>query len=190
MLIILVGDTMKKILLTIMSIFLLSACSLSNNPSSKVEAYLNQYNNLSDNVKLDLESKVASENLSDENKKVYKDLLTKQYKNMKYETKDKTINADEATVKVKITVIDYFKAQKESDDYLKENPSEFYDENQIFSDELFNTYKLKKMDEVKDTVDYDITINLNKVDGQWKLESPDRIILEKIHGLYDYTSDN
>ena len=77
MLIILVGDTMKKILLTIMSIFLLSACSLSNNPSSKVEAYLNQYNNLSDNVKLDLESKVASENLSDENKKVYKDLLTK-----------------------------------------------------------------------------------------------------------------
>ena len=98
MLIILVGDTMKKILLTIMSIFLLSACSLSNNPSSKVEAYLNQYNNLSDNVKLDLESKVASENLSDENKKVYKDLLTKQYKNMKYEIKDKTINADEATV--------------------------------------------------------------------------------------------
>ena len=173
MLIILVGDTMKKILLTIMSIFLLSACSLSNNPSSKVEAYLNQYNNL-----------------SDENKKVYKDLLTKQYKNMKYEIKDKTINADEATVKVKITVIDYFKAQKESDDYLKENPSEFYDENQIFSDELFNTYKLKKMNEVKDTVDYDITFNLNKVDGQWKLESPDRIILEKIHGLYDYTSDN
>ena len=109
---------------------------------------------------------------------------------MKYEIKDKTINADEATVKVKITVIDYFKAQKESDDYLKENPSEFYDENQIFSDELFNTYKLKKMDEVKDTVDYDITFNLNKVDGQWKLESPDRIILEKIHGLYDYTSDN
>lgn len=190
MLIILVGDTMKKILLTIMSIFLLSACSLSNNPSSKVEAYLNQYNNLSDNVKLDLESKVASENLSDKNKKVYKDLLTKQYKNMKYEIKDKTINADEATVKAKITVIDYFKAQKESDDYLKENPSKFYDENQIFSDELFNTYKLKKMDEVKDTVDYDITFKLNKVDGQWKLESPDRIILEKIHGLYDYTSDN
>ena len=91
---------------------------------------------------------------------------------------------------LKITLIDYFKAQKESDEYLKENPSEFYDENQIFSDELFNTYKLKKMDEVKDTVDYDITFNLNKVDGQWKLESPDRIILEKIHGLYDYTSDN
>ena len=44
-------------------------------------------------------------------------------------------------MKVKITVIDYFKAQKESDDYLKENPSEFYDENQIFSDELFNTYE-------------------------------------------------
>ena len=36
----------------------------------------------------------------------------------------------------------------------------------------------------------DLLENLNKVDGQWKLESPDRITLEKIHGLYDYTSDN
>ena len=46
------------------------------------------------------------------------------------------------------------------------------------------------MSKVKDTVNYDITFNLNKVDGQWKLESPARITLEKIHGLYDYTSNN
>lgn len=180
---------MKKVILILMSIFLLPACSLSNNPKSKVEAYLNQYNNLSDNVKLDLESKVASENLSDKNKEVYKDLLTKQYKNMKYEIKDEKINGDEATVNVKITVIDYFKAQKESEDYLKKNTDEFYDENQVFNDELFNTFKLKKISEVKDTVDYDISFNLNKVDGQWKLENPDRVTLEKMHGLYDYTSE-
>ena len=47
-----------------------------------------------------------------------------------------------------------------------------------------------RYNKVKDTVNYDITFNLNKVDGQWKLESPDRITLEKIHGLYDYTSNN
>ena len=63
-------------------------------------------------------------------------------------------------------------------------------DNQIFNNESFNTYKLKQMSKVKDTVNYDITLNLNKVDGQWKLESPDRITLEKIHGLYDYTSNN
>lgn len=181
---------MKKIILIIMSIFLLPACTLSNTPKSKVEAYLNQYNNLSENVKLDLESKVASENLSDKNKDIYKELLIKQYKNMKYEIKNETINADEATVSAKITVLDYFKAQKESEDYLKENPNEFYDENQIFSDELYNTYKLNRIGEVKDTVDYDISFNLSKVDGQWKLDNLDRTTLEKIHGFYDYTSDN
>ena len=181
---------MKKIILIIMSILLLPACTISNSPSSKVKEYLNQYNNLSDSVKLDLESKVASENLSDENKKVYKDLLTKQYRNMKYEIKDETINGDQANVKVNITVLDYYKGQKAADEYVKSNPKEFYNDNQIFNNESFNTYKLKQMSKVKDTVNYDITLNLNKVDGQWKLESPDRITLEKIHGLYDYTSNN
>lgn len=180
---------MKKLLL-IISMFLLSACSLSNSPKSKVEGYLNQYNNLSENVKLDLESQVVSENLSDKNKELYKEALIKQYKNMKYEIKDETINAEVATVKVKITVLDYFEALNESDKYSKENPNKFYNANQEFDKELFNSYKLKKISETKETVDYDITFNLNKVDGQWKLENPDRVTLEKIHGLYDYTSND
>ena len=111
-------------------------------------------------------------------------------KNNKYEIKDETINGDEANVKVNITVLDYYKGQKAADEYVKSNPKEFYNDNQIFNNESFNTYKLKQMSKVKDTVNYDITFNLNKVDGQWKLESPDRITLEKIHGLYDYTSNN
>lgn len=181
---------MKKILLMLFSIFLLSACALSNNPTSKVKDYLNQYKNLTEGVKLDLESKVASENLSDEDKQTYRELLIKQYKSMEYEIKEEKINEDEATVNVKITVLDYFKAQKESDEYLQNNLNNFYDTNQVFDDKLFNAYKIKKMSEIKDSVDYDIVFYLKKVDGQWKVEEPDRITLEKLHGLYDYTSND
>ncbi len=181
---------MKKILLILISIFLLSACSLSNKPTSKVKDYLNQYKNLTENVKLDLESKVASENLFDEDKQKYKDLLIKQYKSMNYEIIGEKINDDKATVNVKITVLDYFKAQKESDEYLQDNLTEFYDENQVFNDKLFNAYKIKKMSEIKDSTDYDIVFYLKKVNGQWQVEEPDRITFEKLHGLYDNTSDD
>ena len=27
---------------------------------------------------------------------------------------------------------------------------------------------------------------LNKKDGDWVLENPDRVVLEKLHGLYNY----
>ena len=43
---------MKKIGI-ILSLLFLSACSLSNTPSGKVEAYLNQFNSLSDSVTQD-----------------------------------------------------------------------------------------------------------------------------------------
>lgn len=181
---------MKKIIMVFISIVLLTACSLSNTPKSKVEAYLNQYNNLSDNVKLDLESKVSSENLSEENKDIYKEVLTKQYQDMKYEIKDESIDGDNATVKVKITVYDYYQAENITNQYMNENPNSFYDDNGLFSDDLFNNYKLNKMKDIKDTVEYEIEFYLSKKDGEWILENPDRVTLEKIHGLYNYTIDN
>ena len=55
---------MKKIVVLLMTVLLLSACSLSNTPSGKVEAFLNEYTSISDSVKADMETKVESENLS------------------------------------------------------------------------------------------------------------------------------
>ena len=54
---------MKKIFKTLLLVFMLTACSMSNTPKSKVEIYLNQFNSLSENVKKDLETTVTSENL-------------------------------------------------------------------------------------------------------------------------------
>ena len=113
----------------VMTVLLLSACSLSNTPSGKVEAFLNEYTSISDSVKADMETKVESENLSEENKKVYLDVLTRQYKNLKYSIKDESIDGNKATVKAKVTVYDLYKVDKDSVNYMNNNSTEFIDEN-------------------------------------------------------------
>ena len=37
-----------------------------------------------------------------------------------------------------------------------------------------------------DTVSYEIEFYLDKRDDNWVVQEPDRITLEKIHGLYNY----
>ncbi|MBQ6285659.1 MAG: hypothetical protein IJK67_05045 [Bacilli bacterium] len=177
---------MKKIVVLLMTVLLLSACSLSNTPSGKVEAFLNEYTSMSDSVKADMETKVESENLSEENKKVYLDVLTRQYKNLKYSIKDESIDGNKATVRAKVTVYDLYKIDKDSVNYMNNNSTEFIDENGAYSDNLFNKYRLNEMLKTNETVEYDIDFYLNQVNGEWVIESPDRIALEKIHGLYNY----
>lgn len=109
---------MKKILLFVVLLLSLSACSLSNTPTGKVEAYLNQYNSLTDNVKVDMESKVTSENLSSDNADIYRNVLTRQYQDMKYEVKDEKIDGENATVTVKVTVYDLYKIDRDAYNYL------------------------------------------------------------------------
>lgn len=175
---------MKKILIVLM-ITILSACSLSNTPVSKVELFLNNYINLTEDVKEDLETKVSLENLNDSNKDIYREVLTRQYNNLKYTIKDESIDGNKATVKVNISVYDLYRVSKDTENYMKENIEEFQNNN-IFSQELYNTYKLNEMLKYNEKVDYEITFNLTKEDGTWILNEPDRVVLEKIHGLYNY----
>ena len=91
---------MKKIILLIISI-LLVGCSLTNTPSSRVSEYLDNYNTLSDDVIMDIETKVSNESLSNKNKDIYKKVLSRVYQDMKYEIKDESINGDKAIVCIK-----------------------------------------------------------------------------------------
>lgn len=178
---------MKKFFLVCFSIIMLSACSLSNTPKGKVEAYMNRYTSVTEDVKTDMETQIASENLSTSNKEIYKNVLTRQYEDIKYEVKDETIDGDKANVIVKITVYDLYKSESASLKYLNEHNDEFY-ENNTFNEESYTTYKLNEMLKASDTVDYEITFYLNKNDGEWIIQNPDRVTLEKIHGLYNYES--
>ena len=173
---------MKKIFKVILLSLMLTACSMSNTPKSKVEIYLNQFNSLSENVKKDLETSVASENLSDSNKDIYRKVLERQYENIKYTIKDEQINGDNATVTVQITVYDFYKSNKNAETYYDEHTDEFMTSNGTTIDiEKYNKYRLDEMLKMNETVDYEIKFYLNKEDVEWVIQNPDRTTLEKIH---------
>ena len=133
---------------------------------------------------------VAGEDLSVDNKEIYKKVLLRQYENMKYEIKDESINGDKAEVKVKVTVFDLYKMERESQNYMNENQNEFNNVNNLFDTNLYNKYRLNKMLETNDRVEYDVKFYLKKKDDNWTLIEPNRDVLEKIHGIYDYELSN
>ena len=179
---------MKKIIIILLTI-ILCACSLTNSPSLKVKEYLDNFNNLDENVIEDMESAIIKENLSSSNTSIYREVLTKQYKDLKYEIVDEKINDDKSEVKVKVTVYDLYNSRVESENYMNENQSEFFNEENIFDEEKYMKYKLDEMLKTKNTITHDITFNLTKINDEWKIDNIDREVLEKIHGLYDYNLD-
>lgn len=176
---------MKKILLLCICLISLCSCSLTSSPKSKVEAYLGKYNTLNEDVVSDIDNVIASENLSVGNQTIYKDVLKRQYQDMKYKIKDEKIDGDNAVVTVSITVYDLYKSQKMSSTYLNEHINDYYVDN-VFDEENYVKYRLDNMLKTADTIDYEITFALKKQDDSWVLNAPDTNTLEKLHGLYNY----
>ena len=179
---------MKKKILSLIMIFVLlitSACSLGNTPTSSVENLLSKYNTNDEEILVELDDYVNDSELTLEQSKKYKDIYLKQFKDMKYEIKNETIDGDNATVTVQITVYDYYSVEKEANEYLTNNPDEFKT-NGEYDKSLFTDYKLKKFSEVNKTVDYTIEFNLTKIDNKWEVNDLTREQLEKIHGVYEY----
>lgn len=120
---------MKKILLCfscIMAIVLLSGCTMDNTPTKKVEKFLDSYKNQDETVLNQLKDMVDTDSLMDDTQKeTYQDIIKKQYKDMSYEIKDETIDGDTATVTAEIEVYDYYKINKDAEDYYNKNPDEF-----------------------------------------------------------------
>lgn len=183
---------MKKLfggLIVILSCILITGCSCSKKGAKgAVEDYLNQYKNLSSNVISDINRVVDKEDLTDAQKEKYRDVLKRQYQDMKYKVINESYDGDNATIEVKITVYDYYKVGKDANTYLNNNQDEFK-ENGTFSNSLFMDYKLDKMKNVTDTVEYDITFNVTKDDNDnYKVSDLSQSDLEKIHGIYNYES--
>ena len=175
--------------LAIFSICLLllftTACSLGTTPTSAVERLFAKYNNQDEEIVVELDDYINDSELTEEQNNKYKSVYLRQFKDMKYEIKDEVIDGDNATVTAQITVYDYYKADKEADEYLTNNPDKFKKENE-YDESLFVDYKLSKLEEVNDTVDYTIEFDLTKVDNDWVINDLTTEQLEKIHGVYKY----
>ena len=175
------------VLSLIIGIFLLTGCGMKPTAADAVKDLLNQYRNLSSNVLTDLEKVIEQEDFNENQEKVYKDALKKQYSDLKYEIVNETYNGDNAIVEAKIIVYDFYKVQNDASEYLANNQDKFLDEFGEFDNNLFLDYKLDQMKKTTDTVEYTINFDVAKnEDGNWEVLTLNQFDLEKIHGIYNY----
>lgn len=179
---------MKKIFLVVMTLLLLVGCeSVMNNPTKRVEVFLNKYQTMDSEVLTQLDDTLNKDGtLSDNQKKDYKELMKKQYQNLTYTIKDEEVDGNNAIVKVEIEVYDFNKAMTNADNYLTEHQDEFIDDNDTINNEKFMDYKIKQMKDMSEKVKYTIDFSLTKKDNQWQLDNIDEITRQKIHGIYNY----
>lgn len=180
---------MKKLLIFLTCLVCAVGCSCNNDKASDaVEKYLNDYKGLSDNVLADIDALVESEDIDDDYKETYKEVMKRQYTDMIYTIENEAYDGDTAMVTVKITVYDLYKASKDSSTYLNNHPDEFLTDG-VYDTAKYLKYKLNAMKDMNDTISYNIVFNVIKVDGKWQVEQPDEETLEKIHGIYNYEED-
>lgn len=178
------GENMKKIIIGLFAIALLTGCFLDKTPKNSVVEFFDKYQDLDEDVLEDLE--FASESRSFTNSKMretYVSLMKMQYSDLKYEINDITVNADKAKVTVTITVYDFYKAGRDADTYYLNHSDEFE------STEKFMMFKLNEMMKTSDRIEYTLVLDLSKIDDKWKVETLSDEELEKIHGTYNYERD-
>ncbi len=179
---------MKKIIILVLSLLLVSACGM-NTAKNAVESYLKKYKTLDSEVLVDLENVIDRENLSEIDEDKYREVLKKQYKDLSYEILEEEYDGDTAYVTVKISVYDLYKAEEDAREYLSTNKDAFNDEEGNYSEELFTSYRLDKMKDTTEKVDYTITFTVRKENDKYVVSQPTENDLLKIHGIYNYDLD-
>ena len=207
---------MKKMILFFTCIMLaLTGCSMNNTPTKKVENFLDNYRHQDSKVMEQLKEMVDSDNLMNaDQKNEYTDVMKRQYRDLTYEIKDETIDGDNATVTAEVEVYDYYKVNKEAEEYYNSNPDEFKERNktatgdqvgdsrnstpdttvdkpvnkleELGSDAKYIAYRITKLGQTTDRIKYTIDFTLRKENNEWLLNDIDDATRKKIHGLYEH----
>lgn len=181
---------MKKLGLILITLIAAVGCACSmTKASDAVKEYLGKYNNKDSEVMVELDALVSEENLTDEQSEKYKEVMEKQYSDLKYEIVNETYNGDEAVVTTKIKVYDLYKAQQDAEKYKEEHEEEFQDDKKVYDAMKFLDYKIDEMKKTDKMVEYTIDFKVIKKDGKWTVENVSTEDLEKIHGIYNYSND-
>lgn len=169
---------MKKIIVIVVSILIIATgCeNIRNTPTGKVEEFLSKYQRMDMDVLEDLKISISKDKtMSEEQKKEYQTLLEKQYQNLSYKIKkEETITKDRAIVETEIEVFDYLSAITSSKRKYKEYQKEY---------STYTDYKISEMKKVTTRVKKEITFQLEKEKGLWKIKELNQNDLAKIHGL-------
>ncbi len=179
---------MKKIriLLLIICGILLTGCMGNMTAKEAVSDYLEMYVTLDSNVIEQLDDFVEHENLSNEQKEVYKEVLKKQYSTLTYTIDGETYQDDIAYIKTNINVNNLYDVQKESLEYFNQHTDEFNDNDGNYDKSKFLDYKLQEMNNANRRISYEIEFKVVKNDNNWEVSQLSNDDLEKIHGIYNY----
>lgn len=180
---------MKKFLISLVAFSILTGCSCAKEEemkaSDRVDEYFSKYQELDQELLEDLNNVIETDDtLSYEQKEQYREIMKKHYKDLEYDIKDEVVNGDSATVTVVIKVTDFSKILSESKAYLEEHEDEFKNDEGAYDVSLYNDYRLNKLKEAKDKVEYTIDLTLSKVDGKWYMDDIDSVTENKINGNY------
>ena len=176
---------MKKIISLLVLIIMLTGCG-NNTARNAVESYMKKYKTLDSEVLVDMENTINKENLTNEQKEKYRDILKKQYKDLSFNIIEEEYDEEVSYVTVKIEVYNLYKAQSDATIYLENNPQEFYSDNNEYDINKFIDYKLDRMKNMTERIDYTITLNVTKENDKYVVENPTENDLKKIHGIYNY----
>lgn len=180
---------MKKFLALVCCALIMVGCGFRNTPKKTVDELFKKYQSLDEAVISDLELVSEGSTLTNSDQRDdYMKAMKMQYSDLKYEIIDEVVNGDEATVTVNISVYDFYKAQKDADNYLLTHQSEF-ETDDVYDSIKFTAYKIKQMLESSERVDYTIKVYLDKEDEKWIVRAFDKTTLEKIHGTYNYENE-
>ena len=181
---------MKKFFYIMCMLLLLCGCNMldmKNTPTKQVERFFNNYQILDKDVLSSIDDIVLTKTyLTEKQKDEYRDILKNHYEKLDYEIKEETINGDKASVKVEIEVYDYTKTIQKVEEMKLIHEEQFYNDNNEYSEELYQDYKLKQLKDTKDRVKYTLYITLTKVDDKWTVDILSSIDQDKILGIYAY----
>lgn len=166
-----IGDYMRKLWIIIVGFILFSGCSIANTPTSKVEDFLSKYQRLED-ISLSYMQLSVDEDIKEEYKDDYRELMEKQYKGLSYEVKEEEIDGESAFITTEIKVYDY----KEILDK--------YDKNSYGSVNEYHEQVINGLEEQKDKIVYTIVFELAMNDNdEWEVLDLSYDDQEKLLGI-------
>lgn len=155
-------------------VFMCFGCEINNTPTSKVDELFNKYQMVDDDISLGITNVLDEQNYNEAQRKRYRAILERQYRDLSYEIKEEKVDGDEAVITVEIEVYDYKKAI-----------SNLTYDSSTTSLEEYNNKKLDLLEKAKDKVVYTLDIDLSKdSDGKWKVNALSNANLKKIQGMY------
>ena len=184
--IILMEENMKKFYLVLFTIVLfLSGCSTNTNtPTSKIEEFMSKYQRMDSEVLSQLDSIVSNnKDLTDDQKKDYKNLIERQYQNISYKIKDENTSGENATVTVEVETFDYRSALNKSEEYYENNKKKFQKDDGKIDQEKYWDYKISEMKKTEDKIKNEIIFTLHKENDKWILDDISDSDRQQLHGL-------